>query len=255
MKSKIICLVIILIVLNSACAPKTSSEAVIIQEPEANLTILPTTIPDIQTLPPISTSTPEPTLTFTPSATAHTFPDPLNITQYTAVAGDTCASIAAAHKIILNELLLANPFLYCSSLKPGREIVIVPPGTKVIQYLVAEGETCMDVAEKLDINPLTIQRLNPDVDEYGKCNLQDYKTVIVPQSAMVNADTSRFKPVTTSAIPTLQPGAVPYTTARPPAVNTAPKPTALCKDGTYSYSQTRSGTCSHHGGVAQWLQN
>jgi hypothetical protein len=29
--------------------------------------------------------------------------------------------------------------------------------------------------------------------------------------------------------------------------------TAICKDGTYSFSQTRSGTCSHHGGVATWL--
>ena len=29
--------------------------------------------------------------------------------------------------------------------------------------------------------------------------------------------------------------------------------TAKCRDGTYSYSQSRSGTCSHHGGVAAWL--
>jgi hypothetical protein len=29
--------------------------------------------------------------------------------------------------------------------------------------------------------------------------------------------------------------------------------TAKCQDGTYSFSQHRSGTCSHHGGVAQWL--
>lgn len=29
--------------------------------------------------------------------------------------------------------------------------------------------------------------------------------------------------------------------------------TAICGDGTYSFSQHRSGTCSHHGGVAQWL--
>lgn len=29
--------------------------------------------------------------------------------------------------------------------------------------------------------------------------------------------------------------------------------TAKCRDGTYSYSQSRRGTCSHHGGVAQWL--
>jgi len=29
--------------------------------------------------------------------------------------------------------------------------------------------------------------------------------------------------------------------------------TARCRDGTYSFSRSRSGTCSHHGGVAQWL--
>lgn len=29
--------------------------------------------------------------------------------------------------------------------------------------------------------------------------------------------------------------------------------TAQCSDGTYSFSQSRSGTCSHHGGVASWL--
>lgn len=28
--------------------------------------------------------------------------------------------------------------------------------------------------------------------------------------------------------------------------------TALCKDGTYSFSESRRGTCSHHGGVARW---
>jgi len=27
---------------------------------------------------------------------------------------------------------------------------------------------------------------------------------------------------------------------------------AKCFDGTYSFSQSRRGTCSHHGGVAQW---
>ena len=29
--------------------------------------------------------------------------------------------------------------------------------------------------------------------------------------------------------------------------------TAECRDGTYSFSQHRSGTCSHHGGVKRWL--
>lgn len=29
---------------------------------------------------------------------------------------------------------------------------------------------------------------------------------------------------------------------------------ALCKDATYSYSVTRSGTCSGHGGVERWFE-
>jgi len=28
---------------------------------------------------------------------------------------------------------------------------------------------------------------------------------------------------------------------------------AQCRDGTYSFSQSRRGTCSQHGGVASWL--
>lgn len=29
--------------------------------------------------------------------------------------------------------------------------------------------------------------------------------------------------------------------------------TARCKDGTFSFSRNKRGTCSHHGGVAEWL--
>ena len=44
------------------------------------------------------------------------------------------------------------------------------------------------------------------------------------------------------------------TVCRPAASPSAPAgATAICGDGTYSFSQSRSGTCSHHGGVARWL--
>lgn len=40
----------------------------------------------------------------------------------------------------------------------------------------------------------------------------------------------------------------------PTHYNSAPSgATALCWDGTYSFSQSRRGTCSHHGGVKIWL--
>lgn len=31
--------------------------------------------------------------------------------------------------------------------------------------------------------------------------------------------------------------------------------TAKCRDGTYSYSQHASGTCSWHGGVLRWIHH
>ena len=58
--------------------------------------------------------------------------------------------------------------------------------------------------------------------------------------------------------PAYTPPPAPVYTAPAPAY-TAPAPapaggpTAVCNDGSYSYSQTHSGTCSRHGGVARWL--
>jgi hypothetical protein len=44
------------------------------------------------------------------------------------------------------------------------------------------------------------------------------------------------------------------TVKRPENCSAAPQgATAQCRDGTYSFSKSRRGTCSHHGGVAKWL--
>ena len=44
------------------------------------------------------------------------------------------------------------------------------------------------------------------------------------------------------------------TVCSPEQSSTAPPgATAQCGDGSYSFSQSRSGTCSHHEGVARWL--
>lgn len=45
-----------------------------------------------------------------------------------------------------------------------------------------------------------------------------------------------------------------YRVQSPTYYNSQPKnATALCKDGTYSFSRNRRGTCSGHGGVQKWL--
>jgi hypothetical protein len=83
--------------------------------------------------------------------------------------------------------------------------------------------------------------------------------------------TTTTRSTTTTAAPT--PAPPPTTTtqapAPPPATTATPAPvpppattttaattgpTALCKDGTLSYSATHSGTCSSHGGVAVWYR-
>jgi Protein of unknown function (DUF3761) len=40
----------------------------------------------------------------------------------------------------------------------------------------------------------------------------------------------------------------PYRSAKPPS-----GATALCRDGYYSFSRSRSGSCANHNGVAEWL--
>lgn len=45
------------------------------------------------------------------------------------------------------------------------------------------------------------------------------------------------------------------TVKRPETCASAPKgATARCRDGSYSFSHSHRGTCSHHGGVAKSLQ-
>lgn len=44
----------------------------------------------------------------------------------------------------------------------------------------------------------------------------------------------------------------PSITKPSPVVTQPTGATARCRDGTLSYSRNRRGTCSHHGGVAQW---
>jgi serine/threonine-protein kinase len=49
--------------------------------------------------------------------------------------------------------------------------------------------------------------------------------------------------------------AAPVRPADPYAAAKAAGASAVCADGTWSFSKTRSGTCSHHGGVHWWTGN
>src|SRR6266851_5705608 len=71
-------------------------------------------------------------------------------------------------------------------------------------------------------------------------------TVRAPKPARTSAPTTTAEPEAAPPAPVTK---TPAKTA-PPA-GTPADATAKCKDGTLSYSKHHSGTCSHHGGVAE----
>ena len=75
-------------------------------------------------------------------------------------------------------------------------------------------------------------------------------TPAAPAAAAPAATAASAAPAATAAKSSTATKSAPTATAG----NTDPTgATAKCKDGTYSKSAHRSGTCSRHGGVAEWL--
>jgi len=71
---------------------------------------------------------------------------------------------------------------------------------------------------------------------------------ITAAAAVTRAPVSNRPPAATKA------PAQPQAPAQPTVNNATVGPTALCKDGTYSYAAHHQGACSHHGGVAVWYK-
>ena len=68
------------------------------------------------------------------------------------------------------------------------------------------------------------------------------------------ASVGLFAPATMAATSPYYVNTSKATVKRPAAAVVIPVgATAQCKDSTYSFSQSRRGTCSHHGGVRKWL--
>jgi hypothetical protein len=75
----------------------------------------------------------------------------------------------------------------------------------------------------------------------------------VPVSTLRPSPTATPTPTPSpTAAPTPPPAATAAPVQDPMAALRAQGISAICNDGSYSYSQHRSGTCSHHGGVREW---
>lgn len=88
----------------------------------------------------------------------------------------------------------------------------------------------------------------PASQSVDKPNVKGESTVAISPTSTIAP--TLIPTVTPTARPTLKPSPTIYVY---PTKSVPYGATAICRDGTYSYSQHRSDTCSHHGGVAQWL--
>jgi serine/threonine-protein kinase len=88
----------------------------------------------------------------------------------------------------------------------------------------------------------------------------DSPGVAITATAATTSATATVTPTATPTAPPAQVAAPPPALA--PAANADPYPaataagaSAVCHDGTWSFSKHRSGTCSSHGGVHWWTGN
>lgn len=75
---------------------------------------------------------------------------------------------------------------------------------------------------------------------------------------LLGACTTAPDPLAFAVEQTTLPELAPYSTSttldgRVGVMPIAPEVTAICRDGWFSYSRQRSGTCSGHGGVGEWV--
>ena len=155
---------------------------------------------------------------------------PAGSSQYVvnAEAGDTLRKIAARERVPLDELERVNGVGADEELEEGREVRF---------YSHSAG------AGRQVIQPPTQPKRDGRVRN--------------PRGARARGRSTR-----TASTPSRGGGASSdyYTNVdgervrRPVFTRKAPSgASARCRDGSYSFSRHRRGTCSHHGGVAQWL--
>lgn len=130
--------------------------------------------------------------------------------------------------------------------------------TTVESSTLARGTTSITTPGVRGVNTKTYVVTYSDGVETGRVLRSD--RVTTPPVTQVTTVGTYVAPVAPAApeAPTCTNGSYVNTTGttvcRPEAASSAPAgATAKCGDGTYSFSQSRRGTCSSHGGVAVWL--
>lgn len=144
-----------------------------------------------------------------------------------AQAGDTLRKIAARARVPLDELVRVNGVAADEELDEGREV----------RFYSHSAESGEDISQK----PTKPKRAGrPGNSRGSRGRSQAARSAGTPSQGGASSD--YYTNVDGERV------------HRPVFSRSAPGgATARCRDGSYSFSRHRRGTCSHHGGVARWL--
>jgi hypothetical protein len=141
--------------------------------------------------------------------------------------------------------------------KTVTETIAVPFPSRTVQDATrAKGTTAVTTPGRAGVQTKTWRITTTDGVETGRTLVS--QAVTTPPTAQVTSVGTHVAPPPPPAQPSCTNGtyvnSAGNTVCRPEVAGSAPSgATAKCGDGTYSFSQSRRGTCSSHGGVAVWL--
>jgi hypothetical protein len=124
-----------------------------------------------------------------------------------------------------------------------------PPAPKVTSSIDVvhipipfESQTVDDSAIDAGADTVVTEGVDGQKDQYWKVDSKDGKQTgrVLDHEVVANQPITKITHHGTKVAPP------------PPPPDPTAGATAKCRDGSLSYSQNRSGTCSHHGGVAIW---
>ena len=137
---------------------------------------------------------------------------------------------------------------FANDLSEGNSLIAVTlgsnrsKGSKEPQnWLPTSSYVCQYLIDWVDVKT----RWNLSVDQVEKDFIVNALNTCNNGGTPVSSNPTTSNPTTTT--PTKTSGPVVSETGAPAGA------TAQCKNGTYSFSKTRSGTCSRNGGVKEWL--
>ena len=138
--------------------------------------------------------------------------------------------------------VISNVNLRAESTPIAKRIAIIPKGAHVIITDSTTGwyqAIYKGITGYVNINYV---RFNQDEDLNNSVNENNYNNTN-SQQPNINSIVRHYRNVDGETVQS------------PTKYNEVPAgATAVCRDGTYSFSRHRRGTCSHHGGVAKWLE-